>query len=481
MRTALNTHPTGRTIVRLLTVICGLVLFTSVSLAQTLSLSRDQAIALARQAYLSGDAMLAHSIVTTIAKADPRDIEALLILTASTKELGRPIEAVGFGRRAWSAAKQAGRPAELRYEIAQQTAHAALTADQKRRAAFWLKRAVDVAPNPAARSQSKADLRFMSAQIPLSFSASLKISPTNNLNNGATTGLLIVQDQVVGSISGWSVAHSGYITAGRVGAEYDFGITATGRARNALGFDLSATLHTLNPSEAASNPSLDAQDLDIWTARLRWIQERVLPGAAFADRAPMRISLEMAQSWYGGQPYSPALRGQIDVPLTAANRSNDLTLVAIVERQWQDAPSNVVNGASLHLEGRKKIGFPGGPAHLSYGFGASTLRSGWSNTTYDSLDASVTLAPSAPLGPVQSQLGIGVSWRNYDEYSLGFANVTQGRTDQSLWISAGFGLKDVKLAGLTPTLTVQRQMTWSNISKYQTDSTSLYLGLAADF
>jgi hypothetical protein len=109
------------------------------------------------------------------------------------------------------------------------------------------------------------------------------------------------------------------------------------------------------------------------------------------------------------------------------------------------------------------------------------LHGGWANATYDSLDASVTLDPGVDLGPLHSRFGLGVTWRDYEEYSLGFANVTKGRTDHGVWVRADFGLQDLEVAGLTPTLSVMRQMSWSNISKYQTVATSVYLGLAADF
>lgn len=59
--------------------------------------------------------------------------------------------------------------------------------------------------------------------------------------------------------------------------------------------------------------------------------------------------------------------------------------------------------------------------------------------------------------------------------------MTKGRTDHGLWLRAGLGLEEMKLAGMTPSLSVMRQLTWSNISKYQTASTTLYLGLAAEF
>ncbi len=487
MRAALSARPSGlsahRIVARLAALICSLVLLTGAASAQTVSLTRDQAIELARQAFLSGDVVLAFSITSAIVEKDPKDVEALLLLSASNEAMGHPGEAFSLGRQAWIAANEAGRPEALRYEIALQTSHSALTAGQKRRAAFWLERAVGIAPSDAMRSQRGDDLRQLRAGIPLTFATNLTVSPTNNLNNGAANGLMIIDDQLIpgGSFGGWSVAKAGILTVGSIEANYNLGVAPSGRTRNALGFGLSTTLHRLSPDEAAANPGLDARDLDLWRASASWTHERILSGPGLKGRAPLRFTLEASQSWFGGMPYSPSLRAEVDFPLTPANPKGDLTLVAVLERQWQDAPSGNVNGASLHLEGRRNLSLPWGPGQLAFGVGATVLRSDWINTTYDSLDASLSLDPGVHLGKVSAVLGMGVSWRKHEEYSLGAVNVTKGRTDQGLWLRAGLNLGDITLAGLTPTVTLQRQMTWSNISKYQTDATSLYLGLAKDF
>ena len=461
-------------------LIVGLCLAVSGATAQTLTLTRDQALAMARQAYLTGEPALTFAISSKIAAEDPHDVEALLLLSASNGALGRPDAAFIFGKRAWTAAQRAGRPAALRYEVAQQTAHAAWTAGKMRRAAFWLTRALDLAPD-AAQPQALANLQRVEAQIKLSFSASLQISPTDNLNSGATTGLLVVQDQVVGSISGWSVAHAGILTFGQVGATYNLGVTRSGKARNSLGFNLSANLHSLTAAEAAANPALDGSDLDMWTARAHWTQERYLDGAVFAGRGPVRMTLAATQNWYAGLPYSPGLRAEIDLPLSPQVQPTQMSLSATVERQWQDGPGGIVDGASLHLRGSRDLALPWGTGQLGFVIGGAVLRGEWSNSVYDSLDASVTLDPGVKAGPVSTRLGLGVTWRDYEVYSLGFANVTKGRTDHGLWLRAEFGLDDVKLAGLTPTLSVMRQMSWSNISKYETAATTLQMGLAADF
>ena len=114
----------------------GLVL-TLPALAQTVSLGRDQAVAVARQAWLAGDVPLAYAISSTIVAADPDDVEALLLLSATNGAMGNANLAIHLGKQAWVAARAAGRPGGLRYDIAHQTARAALSLGQPRRARWW--------------------------------------------------------------------------------------------------------------------------------------------------------------------------------------------------------------------------------------------------------------------------------------------------------------------------------------------------------
>ena len=456
--------------------ICALLLSPDTGMAETLTLTRDEAIATARQAYLAGDVSLTYAIASRIAASDPLDVEALLLLSASNEALGNPDGAFVLGKRAWAAAAALGRPDGLRYDIAQQTAHAAWTAGLTRSAAFWLKRARDLAPNLDRRARDDANLREIRSTIPLTFSGSLRISPTDNLNNGASSGHWTVGEAYIAEISGWAVAHPGVLTSIEGDATYDLGVSPSGLAHNSLGFGLSTTLHTLDRDEAMANPNLSERELDSWRAALKWTQQRLLDG-----QPPLGIMLEASQTWFGGVAYSPALRGEIMLPLTA---EGDMTIEASLDRQWATVP---ITASGVHLDGHRGVTLPWGAGTLVYGVGATFVRSASVNSTFDSLDGSLILNPGLGGHSLSGHVGIGASWRHYDDYDLGIGlgsgtiHSTDGRTDHGLWLRAGLGFEQGKFAGLTPTVTVQRQMTWSNISKYQTAATSLYLGLAVDF
>lgn len=94
------------------------------AIAETVEFSLDQGRVVARQALMSGNAQLARALAAGLLQADPNDPYALLIMTASETQLGRPAEGRKAGRAAWIAAR--GLPDGLRYDIARYTALAAL-------------------------------------------------------------------------------------------------------------------------------------------------------------------------------------------------------------------------------------------------------------------------------------------------------------------------------------------------------------------
>lgn len=452
----------------------GLVVWAGVASAETLDLNRDQAVGLARQAWLAGDVGLAYAISTRIVAVDGADVEALLLLSACEARLGHFDRAMQLGRRAWGAARAAGRPDGLRQEIAVQVAASAFGAGQMRRAVFWMDRAVQVAPTDAQRERSLADLRQLKARVPLSFSGNLTVAPTDNLNNGANSGLWAVDDLVIGGLSGWSVAHAGVVTSATLGAEYDLGVTESGQAKNRAGLTLDATFHSLTEAETRDNPTLDASDLDMTRVALHWTHARVLPGIG----RPVELTLEVSKTWFGGLPYADALRAEALLPLTGG--ALPLTLQAVQERQWTE--DEAVNGRSLHLVAGRGLQLPWGTGRVDLSFGATWLRGGAINATYDLYDASLSVDPALHLGPVSTLFGLSLSHRAYDDYVLlGNIHATNGRTDDGLTLRASFGFDRLSVAGMVPTVTLQRQIVTSNISKYETQSTTVNFGLAARF
>ncbi len=436
-------------------------------------MSRAEALELARALYLDGDASLANAIARRLVEADPRDVEALLILSASEEALGHPQAGLDYGKRAWEAAAQTGRPAPLRYEIARQTAHAAVAADRNLAARYWLAQAVHVAPGPAQAAQTRSDLATLRETSPLQATLSFQITPTTNLNGGSNTDLFMVDDVIIGTLEGWSEAQAGVIGVANLDILY-----ALPGQRDRMGLALTEVRHLLAPWAAQANPDLDARDLDQRSAALRIEHDFLLAGT----QMPARLTFSGAQSWMGSwaenTPLGLSARAQVEVSLLDTADSA-LMLTTIAERQWQGGISGTVDGLSFTLAGTRRV--TDLAATLQMGVTVDVLRSAWSNTTYDAAQLTIGYFPDQPMGPIKWSMSVTAGAKDFPVYSLGFANVTGGRQDFTLGASLTLEPQDVTLVGLTPYVTIGHLSSWSNVSRNDTQALSVSLGLSRAF
>lgn len=441
--------------------------------AQVLEMSRVEALELARALYLDGDAALANAIARRLIEADPRDVEALLILSASEEALGNPQAAFDFGKRAWEAATRADRPAPLRYEIARRTAHAAASAERNLAAQYWLTQSVQVAPGPAQAAQSRSDLATLRETSPIQANLTFQITPTTNLNDGSNTDLFMIDDVIIGTLEGWSEAQPGVIGVANLDLIY-----ALPGQRDRLGLALTEVRHLLAPWAAEANPDLNATDLDQRSAALRFEHDFLLTGSEM----PARLTFSGAQSWMGSWaenlPLGLSARAQVEVSLLdQADRA--VMLTAIAERQWQDGISGKVDGLSFSLAGTRHVDALA--ATLQLGLTADVLHSAWSNTTYNAVQVTAGYFPDQPLGPINWSVSVTAGAKDFPVYSLGFANVTRGRQDFSLGVNLTLEPQEAKVIGLTPYVTLGQLASWSNVSRNDTQSLSVSLGLSRAF
>ena len=440
--------------------------------AQVLEMSRAEGLRLARILYLNGDAMLANAIARSLIAADPGDVEALLLMSASEEAMGNAQAALIYGRQAWEAAERAARPASLRYEIARQTAHAALSGQRNLTAQYWLQQSINVAPSPNQAAQSQQDLDITRQNSPLKATLSFQIIPTTNINGGSVTDLFLVDDVVIGGLSGWSEAQPGVIAT----ANLDLLYALPGSGRDRFGISLTETLPKLAPWAARENPDLDDADLQSQSAVLRFEHDLLLP----VIKNSARLTLSASQSWTDGAPAGPGLRSQLEVSVLDTEQTAIL-LTTKAERQWSEGQGGITDGISAQLDATRRL--DGVAATLQMGLGATLLRSEWVNTTYDSYTISLGWVPDAPLGSVNWSVLVTGGAKHFGRYQPigGGIDATNGRDDTSLGISLNLRTEEAEIFGLTPYVTLSQQASWSNISRNETLTGSVTLGLSRSF
>lgn len=446
---------------------------------EPLMMSRDQAVTLARQAYLAGDFLLANQIARRILEVQPKDAAALLIFAATGPELGEARLARQSGAAAWRIAGAEGAPQQFRYEIARHTAHAALVEGRSMIGEYWLRRALDAAPDAGARERSLRDLRDLRALRRFSLQASLMVEPSSNLNAGSSGGLLLIDDSYyIGPISATGQALSGVRL--RYGAMASWRLPPTASGQTELSIAARGSLHSLSPASRRAiaddillSGNFDGSDLNEFAVEAGVRRSFALPWGP--EGAAGQAGLSLGHDWAGGQPLGPYATATLVLPLHAGPEGR-LDLVTRLRAQAPRA-GEVTVARSLQIEASQSLG----PGQLRLGFGlADQARSGDINGTYGQISARIGYAIER-VGPFRVEaLAIG-SLRDQEDYRLGPLAVTDGRHDRRLDLSLTLGLPEQTFIGLEPQATLTGVMVRSNISRFTVNEVALGFGLAARF
>lgn len=437
--------------------------------AEVLTLTPDEALMTARAAYLAGDVAVAGHIARALVAVEPDNPRVHLLLAATEPKLGRADAGLIAGRRAWKLAARGPDSQPLRYEIARNTAKAALDAGRPMLAQFWLRRSLDVAPDAAAFAASGRDLGLVRNRTPWRLAFDMEAGPSDNLNGGADSAVFRIGDFVLGDLSNGAQALSGARVSLRVAAER--ALPGTDRAQTVLSLSGETVVNRIDASSRAAAGRVTSADLN--RSRLAFGLRRDL--RIGAEGLPLSLSIEVGQNWAGGRELGPTLalgaQGMLWKGPDAA-----LWLGGTVERSWEGATS----GADLFemsLTGQRSFG----TTRASLGLTVEAARSGFQNSTYDAARISLQVSPEWQLAGAAVSFGATAGLRDYDSFTLGFANVTGGREDRSLGLSMDLSFEDLSVMGFAPVLSLRHGKTQSNISRYQTKTTGVSLGISSVF
>lgn len=439
--------------------------------AEVLNLTPDEALMTARAAYLAGEVEAANRIAHALVTVTPEDARVQLLLAATEPKMGRPQAGLLAGRKAWRLARAQDLPRDLRYEIARNTAKAALDAGHPIGAQLWLRRSLDVAPDGASFDQSGRDLALVRDRNPWRLSFDLEAGPSDNLNGGSESSVFQIGDFILGSLSNGSQALAGQRISARLTAER--ALPASGRGQTVLTFGAEVVRNLIAASSRDEAGNMTSRDLD--RSRLTFGLRRDSRFGA-AER-PLSYGVEIGHNWAGGQALGPTLGFSVQAML-AGNQASAVWLGGTAERSWEAGDPRGNDLYSLTLSVTRNLG-PKASAALTVT--AEAARSAFINSTYDAARISLDIDPGWRLGPASVTLGANAGLRDYDAFSIGFANVTDGRTDRSYGVSMDFSFDDWTALGFAPVLSLRHGKTESNISRYDSVTTGVSIGISSVF
>lgn len=443
------------------------LLFATPLASEPLDLTLEQARYIAKEAFSAGEYALSKALALRLLEANPKDAQALLVLAATEPKLGNPTAGRIAGRMAWAAA--AKMPA-LRYEIARYTAAAAFQEGRPTMAQFWLRRAADAAPTADSYRQTTEDFAELRARNPLRFGIDLVVTPTSNLNRGAKTGLLIIDDSlVVGPLSGSSMALSGVRTVAQ--ARISYALPARARSQSTVGLRFFGSLNSFSAEAKRLAPDLSASDLNQYAAEVSFNHDFLLPNS----RRPISLGLAAGQSFSNDGPLGPHIRIDAGLPLVMGQTAS-VQIRSTYETQWQSG--GAVNAASVTLAGSRQNRSGG---RLGWSVSVNDIDGRKVNQTYRSVMGDISYALGKPVGPVMLSAKLSAGLSDYPNYMLGLWSVTKGRQDQEIALSVDMIFADYGLWGYAPKLSLTAQQTRSNISRFDTVELGLTLGFESKF
>ncbi len=440
--------------------------------AEVLELTPDEALMTARAAYLAGEVAAARHIARALAEAQPDNPWVHLVLSASEVRLGRPEAGLKAGRLAWRLTVPGKNTRPLRYEIARNTAKAALESGRPMLAQYWLRRSLDVAPDAAAFSASGRDLEVVRARTPLRLSFEMEAGPSDNLNGGADSSVFRIGDHVLGTLSNGAEAVSGSRASLAIRAER--ALPGSDRAQTVLTFSGETLRNHIDAASRAKAGRMTSRDLDSSSLSFGLRRDMRLGEKGL----PLSLSVEVAQHWAGGPVLGPSLAFAAQGAVWQG-RAATVWLGGSVERAWDGANPAGQDHYALNLVGERAFG----QTRASVALTLESARSDHANTTYDAARLSVQLAPDWKIGGASVSLGANLGMRDYDEFTLigGAVAVTGGRQDQSVGLSMDLSFDNLGVMGFAPVLSLRHGQTQSNVSRYETGTSGVSLGISSVF
>ncbi|MFU8777619.1 MAG: hypothetical protein ACNA7M_08100 [Roseovarius sp.] len=433
--------------------------------AEPLNLSLAQADALAGEALLQGQPRLAYDLSKGLLEADPHNPRALYYQALALAQA----RAYGAAGKKAALAYWHAETDSQRYQAANLAAQISFADARLTGSQFWLRRAVEHAPNDVARAQTVTAFQNVRARNPLRFDFRFSATPSDNVNNGANSPLNVIDGvPVVGTLSPSAQALSGVITTAQVSASYRLAKGA-GRETRARG-RVNARRVTISDSV----PGLSGDDLSSTVLELGLSQ--YLRGTS--EAVTWKFDLDGGRVWYAGDPLYDFARLGVARHHRLGNRlllSFGATLESQLYEAARGADSTLASGFAglgISLDRGGQIGF-----QVQY----RDTDSNGINRAFDQWTGIASYQMGRALGPASLEFSLGISQVDYSSYQVGFINVPGGRDDKSVFGGVTATFKDWGYMGFVPTLTVTSERSDSNISRFDVEETAITLGIRSEF
>lgn len=394
---------------------------------------------------------------------DPKDKTALILKSRAERDLGEFRAAVLSGRQAWRLSVTDPE----RHAAALVVAQGLASGDRRLAAQFWLRRAVEYAPDAQARSEAARDLRYVRARSRLALRLDLDVRPSSNVNGGSSArilefqGIPMILSPDARALAGWR---------GQIGLTGSYGLAESPTAKTDLRFGLVQRRVVLSGAAQAAAPMARAADYAFAALEVGVDQAWKLnmPGGEAT------VAATFGQNRYGGVDMSRY--GRLELGVSRALGSATAGRLALsAERQMRlDNASRSATVLGLSVGVAQKLG-NGDRLNLTM----ELRRSQSEATDIDHRAKSLTLGwtkAEAVLGTGVSA-SLGVTDADYDLSRF----TSNGRHDLTVEAQLDLAFERMDYMGFIPVMSIEAENTRSNVALNQSQSVGVGFSIRSSF
>ncbi|WP_420860864.1 surface lipoprotein assembly modifier [Algirhabdus cladophorae] len=445
---------------------CALALsFSGAATAQS-GFSLPEARAIAQQLLVSGQPRIAIGMARALLDADPKDVQALILLSRAHKALGQSERSAQYGRRAYNAANAKN----ARFVAAMSVAEARATQGRLTASQVWLRRAEQNAPNDQVRNRVVRDFRFVRHNNPWRVDLRFDLRPSDNVNNGTTskgmTFTLFGQDFFFETpVSALPLS----------GTEISYGTTLSYRPKGLenrpLAFTLDFDGREIRLSSEARDLNPDAKNSDFTFHQLSFGAKYDLVNTPTSS---VSAGLSIGRNWYASEHLSEIFRANI----SGGTAINSTQIIGggldYDRRERQDAAER--SSTTWTLRGYHSTNFENA-GRLTFNLSTAKANAISADYAYRSATFGARYALDKAVLGAKMDFSISYTAKNFDRplYS------SDPRKDITTRVGTSLFFENASYLGFAPVVSFSASRTDSNVARFDTEEIGISIGMRSTF
>jgi len=435
--------------------------------AEPLEVNREGMIAMAAHALNTGEVEMAQTLVQAVLTANPEDLEALILQARIAEATENSVKARRFARYAWGKSRR-DESADPRaaYAASMTMARAHAREGNYTLSQWWLRRAVEDAPDDVSRSEAVRHFQTVRRRNPWSGQLRFNIAPNSNINNGSANEEVMIFDlpfsvplpAQMQALSGTEAAVG--VTLRRALGETQKRKTEAYLQWDSRRFELSSEAKRKAPTAKAADYAMDTVTLGL--------DHRIL-GAN--QRLEYALGASVGHTQYGGKDY--AWQYGVDLGVEYGLSPSERVSIGV----GVDEIDLVQTSDARLYEARTRYQAMTGDGQLGLSLTFSQSQSPMSSFDYDQFRIGAQFTLNKPILGAEVSIGLDMRNRTYEVTPFG----SNGREDSEIGASLGLVFKDFDYMGFAPAVTLSSSRTNSNIGIYDTKRNSATLGIVSSF